>query len=184
MPSNGASRRLHMSAVDAIRQDLKGRRAQSVEEPGVCGGGAAHPGARHRRDLRDLQRRQSRAADAACRTQPPEQRVLIWSKWISFDKTWLSTQEICDYRAFAKTMTAMAGWSIWAAEPDRRRRAGAGRRRVRHRQCIRGAWRAAVGRPHFSASPKIGRTARRSSVLGYPLWQARYGGDPRSSAAR
>ena len=41
----------------------------------------------------------------------PEQRVQIWSKWISFDKTWLSTQEIADYRSFAKTMTDIAGWS-------------------------------------------------------------------------
>jgi putative ABC transport system permease protein len=41
----------------------------------------------------------------------PEQRVMIWSKWISFDKTWLSTQEIADYRTFARTMTDIAAWS-------------------------------------------------------------------------
>ena len=28
----------------------------------------------------------------------PERRVMIWSRWISFDKTWLSTQEMLDYR--------------------------------------------------------------------------------------
>src|SRR5512134_3712660 len=39
----------------------------------------------------------------------PEQRVQIWSKWISFDKTWLSSQEIWDYSNFGKTMTAIAG---------------------------------------------------------------------------
>ena len=41
----------------------------------------------------------------------PDRRVLIWSRWISFDKTWLSDQEIVDYRTFSKTMTAVAGWS-------------------------------------------------------------------------
>ena len=41
----------------------------------------------------------------------PDRRVLIWSRWISFDKTWLSDQEIVDYRNFSKTMTAVAGWS-------------------------------------------------------------------------
>src|SRR5688572_14006047 len=41
----------------------------------------------------------------------PEQRAMIWSKWISFDKTWLSTQELYDYRQFSKTMTAIAAWS-------------------------------------------------------------------------
>src|ERR671922_710988 len=41
----------------------------------------------------------------------PDQRVMIWSRWISFDKTWLSDQEIVDYKTFSKTMTAIAGWT-------------------------------------------------------------------------
>src|SRR5687767_15183152 len=40
----------------------------------------------------------------------PEQRVMLWSKWVSFDKTWLSTQEVVDYRTLARTITAVAMW--------------------------------------------------------------------------
>ena len=28
----------------------------------------------------------------------PEQRVMVWSKWVSFDKTWVTSQEVFDYR--------------------------------------------------------------------------------------
>jgi putative ABC transport system permease protein len=41
----------------------------------------------------------------------PERRVTVWSRWVSFDKTWVSTQEVWDYRDRAKTMTAVAFWS-------------------------------------------------------------------------
>ena len=41
----------------------------------------------------------------------PDRRVMIWSRWISFDKTWLSDQEILDYRRLSRTMTAVAGWT-------------------------------------------------------------------------
>lgn len=30
----------------------------------------------------------------------PDRRVMIWSRWISFDKTWLSNQEVVDYRTW------------------------------------------------------------------------------------
>src|SRR6187402_3081204 len=41
----------------------------------------------------------------------PDRRVQIWSRWVSFDKTWLSDQEIVDYQTMAKTMSAVAAWS-------------------------------------------------------------------------
>ena len=41
----------------------------------------------------------------------PERRVMVWSKWVSFDKTWVSSQEVVDYRNRAKTLTAVAFWS-------------------------------------------------------------------------
>ena len=45
----------------------------------------------------------------------PDRRVMIWSRWISFDKTWLSDQEIVDYKTFSNTMTDVAGWSTGTA---------------------------------------------------------------------
>ena len=107
----------------------------------------------------------------------PEQRVLVWSKWISFDKTWLSTQELYDYRQFSKTMTAVAAWSSGQqnltgdGEPVR---VGVG-------------FVTANTMDVLGVSPLLGRmfTAAEDrpngppvAVLGYPLWQARYGGDP------
>ena len=32
--------------------------------------------------------------------EAPERRVMVWSKWISFDKTWVSSQEVVDYRTW------------------------------------------------------------------------------------
>jgi predicted permease len=40
-----------------------------------------------------------------------DRRVMVWSKWVSFDKTWVSTQEVWDYRERAKTLSAVAFWS-------------------------------------------------------------------------
>ncbi len=107
----------------------------------------------------------------------PEKRVLIWSRWISFDKTWLSNQEIVDYRTFSRTMTAVAGWTAGQqnltgdGEPVR---VGVG-------------FVTANTFDVFGVKPLIGRTFTEAEdrpqgppavVLGYALWQARYGGDP------
>ena len=40
-----------------------------------------------------------------------DRRVMVWSRWVSFDKTWLSDQEIFDYRRQATTLAAVAGWT-------------------------------------------------------------------------
>src|SRR5687767_5819833 len=104
-----------------------------------------------------------------------DRRVMIWSRWVNFDKTWLSDQEIVDYRTFSKTMTAVAGWGTGQqnltgdGEPVR---IGVG----------------FVTQNTFDVlgvKPLLGRgiTAQddvfngpQVAVLGYPLWQARYGG--------
>ena len=39
------------------------------------------------------------------------QRVMVWSKWLNFDKTWVSSQEVFDYRELASTMTDVAFWA-------------------------------------------------------------------------
>src|SRR5690606_2653962 len=41
----------------------------------------------------------------------PDRRVLIWSRWVGFDQTWLSSQEVVDYRADARTLSAIAAWT-------------------------------------------------------------------------
>ncbi|MFN7978722.1 MAG: ABC transporter permease [Vicinamibacterales bacterium] len=40
----------------------------------------------------------------------PDTRVLLWSRWVNFDKTWLSDQEVLDYRRDATTLRDIAAW--------------------------------------------------------------------------
>ena len=87
-------------------------------------------------------------------------------------------QEVVDFRNMSQDHDRDRGVDLRATEPDRRRRAGARRRRLRHREHVRRARRAAAARPGRSPTRRIGPTAPPVAVLGYPLWQSRYGGDP------
>src|SRR6187401_1198653 len=40
----------------------------------------------------------------------PDGLVMIWSKWTEFEKTWVSDQEVLDYRAKARTLQNVAAW--------------------------------------------------------------------------
>ncbi len=40
----------------------------------------------------------------------PERRVMIWSRWKSFPKTWLATGEIADYRRLVSSFERVAAW--------------------------------------------------------------------------
>jgi predicted permease len=106
----------------------------------------------------------------------PEQRVMVWSKWVSFDKTWVSSQEVFDYRNMAKTLTGVGFWSSAfqnltdAGEP------------VRLNVGLVSANTLAV----LGARPAVGRMFTEDEdrpngpplvLLGYPLWQAQFGGD-------
>ncbi len=106
----------------------------------------------------------------------PDKRVMIWSRWVSFDKTWLSDQEIVDYRNMSKTMTAVAGWTAGQqnltgdGEPVR---VGVG--------FVTGNTFDVLG-----AKPLFGRTFTAdedrpegppAAILGYDVWQTLYAGD-------
>ena len=107
----------------------------------------------------------------------PEQRVQIFARWISFDKTWLSNQEIVDFRNLAKTVTAVAGWTSGQqnltgdGEPMR---VGVGFVTANTFDVL--GTRPAFGRVISEADDAP--NGPQVAVLGYPLWQARYGGDP------
>jgi predicted permease len=107
----------------------------------------------------------------------PERRVMVWSKWVSFDKTWVSSQEVVDYRNMANTLTAVAFWSnafqnlTDSGDP------------VRLNVGVISANTLEV----LGTRPLIGRmfTVEEDrpngpplAVLGYPLWQAQFAGDP------
>ena len=107
----------------------------------------------------------------------PDRRVLIWSRWVGFDKTWLSEQEVVDYRTQSRTLSAVAAWDV-----EQENLTGDG-----------DPMRVSVGRVSantfevLGARPLLGRAIRPEedvpngppvAVIGYRLWQARYGGDP------
>jgi predicted permease len=106
----------------------------------------------------------------------PDQRVMVWSKWVSFDKTWVSSQEVFDYREFARTMTDVAFWANTsqnltdAGEPVR----------------LTVGLVSANTFDVLGTAPLLGRTLTAEddqrggppiAVLSYGLWQAQFGGD-------
>jgi putative ABC transport system permease protein len=108
----------------------------------------------------------------------PDRTVMIWSKWISFDKTWLADGEVLDYRSRSRTLHTVAAWSDGqinvtggGAEPER----------VAYAEATANIFDALVVRP------VVGRTYTAEedvpkgpavAVISYELWQRRYAGDP------
>jgi putative ABC transport system permease protein len=108
--------------------------------------------------------------------EAPERRVMIWSRWVSFDKTWVSSQEVWDYRG-AKTMTAVSLWSsgfqnlTGSGEPVR----------------LNAGFVSANTFDVLGSRPLMGRGFSEQedrpngppvAVLGYSLWQAQFAADP------
>ena len=106
----------------------------------------------------------------------PERRVMIWSRWKDFDKTWVATGEVADYRRLCPSLESVAAWS-----PDEANLTGGG-------EPVR------VGVAGITANtfetlgvrPLLGRGFTEAedlpggapvAVLGYGIWQNRYGGD-------
>ena len=107
----------------------------------------------------------------------PARAVMIWSKWTAFDKTWVATGEVVDYRRRARTLREVAAWGegqvnlTGSGDPER-------------------VAAASVTANTFSVlgvSPAIGRVFSSTEdlpkgpnvvVLGYALWSRRYSADP------
>ncbi len=107
----------------------------------------------------------------------PERTVQIFTRWTAFEKTWIADQEVVDFRNMAKTMTAIAAWSsaqqnlTGDGEPVR---IGVGFVNANLFDVL--GVRPSIGR---AITPEEdARNGPQVAVLGYPLWQSRYGGDP------
>jgi predicted permease len=109
--------------------------------------------------------------------EAPERRVMVWSRWVSFEKTWVSTQEVWDYRDRAKTMSAVGFWSsgfqnlTGAGEPVR----------------VNAGLISANTFDVLGVRPMMGRgfTGQEDrpngppvAVLGHSLWQTQFAADP------
>ncbi|MEZ5419356.1 MAG: ABC transporter permease [Vicinamibacterales bacterium] len=107
----------------------------------------------------------------------PGSRVMLWSRWVSFDKTWLSELEVLDYRRQAATLRDVAAWSTGAANltgDGDAQRVGVGQLTANTFDVL-GA-RPLLGRGLTPGDDLPG--AAPVAVLGHRLWQTRYGGDP------
>ena len=107
----------------------------------------------------------------------PDRAVMIWSKWVAFDKTWVATGEVVDYRRRASTLSEVAAWGdgqvnlTGDGDPER---VAAG----------------SVSANIFSTlgvAPLLGRTFTAAEdlpngpslvVLSHSLWSRRYAADP------
>ena len=107
----------------------------------------------------------------------PERTVQIFTKWISFEKTWIADQEVVDFRNMSKTMTAIAAWNSGQqnltgdGEPIR---VGVGFVTANLFDVL--GVRPIIGRA-IAVQEDVPNGAQ-VVVLGYPIWQSRYGGDP------
>jgi putative ABC transport system permease protein len=106
-----------------------------------------------------------------------ESLVVVWSRWVGFDKTWLSDAELLDYRRDATSLAAIGGWSDTAVNLT----GGGEPERVGAALATAGVFRA------LGTTPLLGRTFTEDedrpghdliAVIGYGLWQRRFGGDP------
>lgn len=106
----------------------------------------------------------------------PDTRVMIWSRWTGFDKTWVSVAEVQDYRRLP-AFRQVAAWGTDQAnltgdsDPVR----------------VGVAFVTANAFSTLGAEPLFGRTFRPEeeapgasnvALVSHRLWQGRYGGDP------
>ena len=108
----------------------------------------------------------------------PEQRVMVWSRWVGFDKTWVSDAELLDYRHFIASFAQVAAWDSGQANLT-----GDGEPARVGLALVTPNLFATLG-----ATPLLGRTFTEDeaappngalvALLSHGLWQRRYGGDP------
>jgi predicted permease len=108
----------------------------------------------------------------------PETRVMVWSKWKDFDKTWVSDGELADYRRLIPSFQGAAAWGSGDANLT-----GGGGEPVRVGVALITAntfevlgGNPALGRGFLEEEDREGGPP--VAVLSYGIWQNRYGGDP------
>ena len=107
----------------------------------------------------------------------PDRTVMVWSKWISFDKTWLADGEVLDYRSRSRTMHTVAAWSDGQTNVTG---GGAEPERVAFAQATANIFDALVVRPVAGRTYTVEEDVPSGpavAVISYELWQRRYGGE-------
>jgi putative ABC transport system permease protein len=106
-----------------------------------------------------------------------DSRVMIWSRWTGWDKTWVSPIEIQDYRQRVRSLRGVAAWESGQAnltggvQPER---VGVGRVTANTFEVL-GAH--PLHGSGFQRGEDASVTGARVVVLSHGLWQRRFGGD-------
>ena len=107
----------------------------------------------------------------------PDRAVMIWSKWTAFDKTWVASGEVNDYRRRSQTLASVAAWSdgqinlTGDGEPERVPYAEVTANLFETLGVGAVAGRTFTVREDVPNGPAL-------VVLGHGLWSRRYGADP------
>jgi putative ABC transport system permease protein len=110
--------------------------------------------------------------------EQPDRRVMIWSRWVGWDKTWVSSAEARDYMTQARLVQDAAAWATGrvnltgSGEPER---VGAGEVTANLLNAL-GA-RPLLGRG-FSPGDDASGNGAPVVLLGHGLWTRRFGADP------
>ena len=108
----------------------------------------------------------------------PDRRVMVWSRWTGWDKTWVSAAEVRDYRERSRQLSSVAAWFTsqvnltGEGDPER---VGAGQVTVNLLDVL--GTRPLLGRGFRTGEDAAGDGAA-VALLGHGLWQRRYGADP------
>jgi putative ABC transport system permease protein len=109
--------------------------------------------------------------------EDPHDRVMIWSRWRGFDKTWVNPAEARAWRERCPSLADVAHWQVDRANltgEGEALRVGAGFVSA-NTFAVLGA-RPMLGRSFTAEEDRPG--GPRVVVLGHALWQGRFGGDP------
>jgi putative ABC transport system permease protein len=41
----------------------------------------------------------------------PDRLVTVWSKWVAFDRTWLATRDVLDFKAESRSIEDIGMWN-------------------------------------------------------------------------
>ncbi len=108
----------------------------------------------------------------------PDRRVMVWSRWTGWDKTWVSPAEVRDYRERARSLQAVAAWSTGQANltgSGNPERVGAGQVTANVLDVLGAV--PLIGRGFRDGEDATGDGAA-VALVGHGLWQRRFGGDP------
>jgi putative ABC transport system permease protein len=107
----------------------------------------------------------------------PDRRVMVWSRWTGWDKTWVSSAEVRDYRARARQLAAVTAWSTGQVnltgngDPER---VGAAQVTANVLDVLGAAPLAGRG---FRPGEDAAGDGAAVVLIGHGLWQRRFGGD-------